>query len=520
MAEQHDYDIIILGGGSAGIVSGVMAGALKMRVLLIEKGKMGGECLNTGCVPSKALLHAAKVARTVRTAGQVGLRSHPVGREEAAGVLAHVRATVRVVEQADATAQLLRDNGVEIRFGDASFRDPHTLVLGGDVLTSDSFILATGSRPVAPEIPGLGDGEYLTNHTVFALEAVPESLLVVGGGPIGVEMAQAFQWLGSRVTLVQKGDRLLPHDDSEMARRLEGYLRDDGMDVRLNTTLTEVRRTGDVRTGLLTSGGETAEVPFEHVLFGIGRRPNTEGLNLEAAGVDYDDHAVTVDASLRTTAPHIYACGDLLGHDQFSHLAEYEAKTVVRNIVFPGESKASFRLEPWATFTEPELAHVGRTEDELKAQGVPYEVYRQPFSQNDRALTDNEPRGLVKVLTQGLTGKILGVHILGSRAGELAQEWILAMEHGHTIRDIADLIHIYPTLSMASQHAAQHWYERQSQRPLAQTALSAYTHVVRPRQTGIAWGALAAALAGAWLADRRGGARRDDPGPPPDRRRK
>ncbi len=488
---RSDYDLIILGGGSAGIVSGVMAAGLGLRVGLVEKEKMGGECLHTGCVPSKALLHAARVARTIRTADRAGLTAHPVSRADASGVLAHVRETIQAVEEADATTQMLREAGVEIRFGASRFTGPHEFLLEGQTLRAPHFLLATGSRPAAPDVPGLGAGDYLTNKTVFDLDEIPERLLVVGGGPIGVEMAQAFAWLGSRVTLIQRGDRLLPHDDSEMARLLEAYLREDGVDLRLETSLSAVHRDGSSRVALLRGpGGTEAEVPFDQVLLGIGRLPNTEGLGLEAAGVEFTGKGIKVDRSLRTTAPHIYACGDLLGHDHFSHLAEYEAKIAVRNIVFPGRSSASFDLSPWTTFTDPEMTHVGATEEQLQARGIKYEVYRQPFAQNDRAITDGETRGLVKVLTQGLTGKILGVHILGSRSGEMAQEWILAMEQGLSIRAIADLIHVYPTLSMASQHAAQRWYERKAREPWAAGLLHAYTRSVRPHGAVIAGGLL------------------------------
>ncbi len=497
---MNDYDIVILGGGSAGIVSGVMAGALGLRVLLIERGKMGGECLNTGCVPSKALLHAAKVAQTIRTANKLGFAPMRVTREDAAGVMRRVRDTITAVEDADATTKLLQDNGVEIRHGQARFTNPHTLEMDGRTMTAANFILATGSSPVEPSVPGLINGSYLTNHTVFDLDEIPARLLVVGGGPIGTEMAQAFALLGSRVALVQSAPRLLPRDDSELTGLLADYLREDGVDVRLSTKLSEVRQDGNSRVAVLTTGDQISEVPFDQILFGVGRRPNTEGLNLEAAGVAYDKERVQADDCLRTTAPHIYVCGDLLGHDQFSHLAEYEAKLVVRSIAFPGQAKASFRLSPWTTFTDPELTHIGQTEDELKAANIPYEVDKQPFAQNDRAITDGETRGLVKVLTTpGLTGKILGVHILGSRSGELAQEWILAMEHGHSVRVIADMVHIYPTLSLACQHAAQRWYERKSQQTAIKNSLSAYIGTVRPRERLLAFGLLGAAAVGTGL---------------------
>ncbi len=257
-----------------------------------------------------------------------------------------------------------------------------------------------------------------------------------------------------------------------------------------------VRQQADRRIATITQEDGVSEIVCDEILVAVGRVPNVEGLNLEAAGIEVEPTGIPVDDRLRTSAPTIYACGDVLGRYQFSHLAEYEAKIAVRNIVFPGASHATFRVAPWATFTDPELARVGLTEEEAQAQGLRYEVYRQLFAQNDRALTENEGNGLVKVLTQGLGGKILGVHILGPRAGELLQEWILAMERGLGIRALADSIHVYPTLSMASQHAAQRWYERKAEEPLVEKALETYVDVIRPRQGVIALGLLGAGLLG------------------------
>lgn len=494
---DFDYDVIILGGGSAGIVSGVMAGSLKLRTLLIEKNKMGGECLNTGCVPSKALLHAAKTAKTMRYAATIGLKDCPLERADAAGVMDWVRSAIDRVRTADASDELLRQHGTEIRMGNARFEDAHTLVLDGQHLRAANFILATGSHPRVPEIPGLKELGYRTNQTIFDLDSIPPTLLVIGGGPIGVEMAQAFQLLGSQVTLVQKNDRLLPRDDIELTRELETYLRQDGVDIRLNTSLLNVRQEGPQRIATLKQGDSTSEVCYDEILFAVGRAPNIDGLNLESAGVRVEKDHIPTDDALRTSAKHIYACGDLLGKYQFSHIAEYEAKTVVRNIAFPGAQKASFSLSPWTTFTDPELAHVGLTEEEAQQQGLVYEVLRQPFAQDDRALTENEDRGFVKVLTQGIAGKILGAHILGPRAGELIQEWVLVMQQGKSIRAVADLIHVYPTLTMANQHAAQRWYENKAQEPLFEKALETYARVIRPRQGVIAFGLLAAGLIGA-----------------------
>ena len=497
---NFDYDIIILGGGSAGIVSGVMASALKMRVLVVEKYKMGGECLNTGCVPSKALLHAAKTARTLCGAAAIGLRGSKIGRDEADGVMEWVRATIDRVRRADATEDLLRDNGAEIRMGDAQFEDAHTIVLDGRRVRAEHFILATGSHPILPDIPGVREAGCRTNQTIFELDCIPAALLVIGGGPIGVEMAQAFQLLGSQVTLVQKGGRLLPRDDAEPARALEEYLRQDGVDIRVNAEVAAVRREGASLVASIAQDGCTSEQRYDEILVAVGRAPNVEGLALEAAGVRVAEDRVPTDSALRTTAPNIYACGDLLGDYQFSHMAEVEAKIVVRNIVFPGRQEADFSVVPWTTFTDPELAHAGLTEEEAKQRGLAYEVSRQPFAQDDRAITDNDTRGFVKVLTKGIGGRIIGVHILGSRAGELIQEWVFAMRHGHTIRDVAGLVHVYPTLAMASQHAAQRWYERKAKEPLLNAALETYAHAIRPRQTGIALGVLGLGLIGAGAA--------------------
>lgn len=504
--KRYDYDIVILGGGSAGIVSGVMAAGLKMRTLVIEKYRMGGECLNTGCVPSKALIHAARTVRLMRTASQFNLPTREVSRDEAAGALEWARRAVPLVQKADATEDLLRQNGAEIRRGDARFLDPHTLEVDGDRIAAEHFILATGSRPRIPAIAGLEAAGYLTNQTLFNLREVPESLLVMGGGPVGIEMAQAFRLLGSRVTVVQRSERLLMSDDAELTGILTDALREDGVEIYLNSEVTGIRCDGDWRTATVRTPEREHDMRCTAILVAVGRAPNSEGMDLEAAGVAHDERGDRVDERLRTSAPHIYACGDITGAHQFSHSAEYEAKTVVRNIAFPGFERIDYRIDPWATFTDPELAHAGMTEEQARRLGISYEVYRQPFAQNDRAITDGERSGMVKVLARGLEGKILGVHILGPRAGELMQEWLLAMKLGRSIRDVADLEHIYPTLSMACQHAAQRWYERKAQDPVAQKLIATYAGSVRPNARKIGLGAVAVsalATAAALLTRRR-----------------
>jgi pyruvate/2-oxoglutarate dehydrogenase complex dihydrolipoamide dehydrogenase (E3) component len=501
-----DYDVIILGGGSAGIVAGVTLGGFGLKVLLIEKAAMGGECLNTGCVPSKALIHCAKVAHTMRRAGEFGLPSVSLRRDDARGVMSHVRESVARVREADATETLLRDQGVEIRFGDARFTSPDALELDGETLRAEHFLLCTGSRPRVPDLPGAEHARVLTNQTVFDLEEVPPSLMVVGGGPVGVEMAQAFARLGSRVTLVQRGFRLLPRDDHELATALEGYLREDGVELVFNAEPVrfEPGLGGSTRVRLRRGDGEEIARECYHVLFAAGRLPNAEGLNLEAAGVSFTDEGVEVDGALHTTGPRVWACGDVLGKYQYSHMAEYEAKLVAQNIFLPVRQRTEFHVAPWCTFTDPELAHVGLTEEEAIEAKVPCIVLRQPFAQDDRALVEGEGKGTVKLLVSpGLRGEVLGASVLGPRAGELIGEFTLAMERGLGIRALADSVHVYPTLAMACQHAAQRWYEQKAKEPGVQAALKTY-RTVRPALPAVGKGlAAGAALGGLWWLYRR-----------------
>jgi pyruvate/2-oxoglutarate dehydrogenase complex dihydrolipoamide dehydrogenase (E3) component len=470
------YEIIVIGGGSAGIVSANVAAGLGVRTALVEKERIGGECLWTGCVPSKALLHAASVAALCRrqatasaaSLSSVACRLSPdLGRE----ALCYVREAIQRVKEADATEEMMREFGVEIFFGPPRFIDRHTLQVGDQRLAARQFILATGSHPAVPEVPGLRESGFLTNQTIFDLEEVPESLVVIGGGPVGVEMAQAFHRLGADVTLLQHGPRLLPRDDTELVEQLEGLLRSEGIRIMTGVEAAEVRRQPDgMKRVTWRQGGEEAEARAAEVLVGAGRRPNVEGLNLEAAGVRLDEKGVWVDRRLRTSAPNIWACGDVLGRHQFSHMAEHEAKAVVRNALLPFPQRVPFEIEPWTTFTDPELAHVGLTEAEARDQGRNVHVYRHSFQQDDRALVDEEGRGMVKIIADG-RGRLMGAHILGPRAGELIHEFVLAMRHGLSVRALADTIHVYPTLSMANQRAAQRYYQELAGQPLARNAL-------------------------------------------------
>ena len=365
----------------------------------------------------------------------------------------------------------MRGFGVELCFGSPRFVDRHVLQVGDQQLLGRQFILATGSRPAIPEIAGLAEAGFLTNQTIFSLDEVPASLAVIGGGPIGVEMAQAFGRLGVDVTLLHRGPRLLPRDDVELTTQLEELLRGEGVQILTGAEVVEVQRgnAGQKRLSV-RQGDRTIIVEAAEILVAAGRQANVEGLNLEAAGVRLAGEGVWVDARLRTSARHIWACGDVLGRRQFSHMAEHEAKVVVRNALLPFPARVPFDVEPWTTFTEPELAHVGLTEAEARAQGRKVRVFRHSFQQDDRALVDEAGQGFVKIVADP-RGRVLGAHILGPRAGELIHEFILAMRHGLSVRALADTIHVYPTLSMANQRAAQRYYQDWADQPLLRNGL-------------------------------------------------
>lgn len=475
-ARSYDYDLVILGGGSAGIVAGNVAGALGARVALVEKSRIGGECLWTGCVPSKALLHVADVARTMRTAGtELGLKNARLTRDDCAGALGYVKRKIEAVRVNDATEQMLRDFGVEIVFGESRFLTPHLLRTPQGDLRAAAFLIATGSSPSVPTIPGLADAGFVTNTTLFDLDAIPASLIAVGGGYIGCEMGQALARLGAKVTLLDRGERLLHRDDAELVDLLAETLRNEGVEIVSGATITQVRAAEGKKTVLAEVRGDRREWIADEILIAVGRAANTAGLALEAAGVTLDQIGnVSVDAAGRTSAPHIWACGDVTGQHQFSHMAEHEAKVLVRNILFPGAQAVPVAIVPWAIFTDPELAHVGLTEAEARekygAENI--QALRHTFRQDDRAIVENRTTGLVKVIVTGLNGNIVGAHILGPQAGDMIHEWVLAMRHGLPVRAIADLIHVYPTVSVSNQRAAQRWYGRLLEKPLVKGALS------------------------------------------------
>ncbi|RMD94085.1 MAG: dihydrolipoyl dehydrogenase [Calditrichaeota bacterium] len=469
---KYDYDMVVIGGGAAGLTSAGVSVSLGAKTALVEAKKLGGDCTWYGCIPSKTLLKAAQVAHYFKTAHRYGLKSVNY-TFNFAEVMAHVRRIQQqVYEDADAP-EIYENLGVEVITARAAFIDPHTVELQASdgnqrQITSRYFIIATGSAPVVPPIPGLDQIRYLTNESIFSLTDLPQTLLVIGAGPIGLEVAQAFQRLGAQVVVVDIADGILLNDDRELADLLKIQLEAEGIQFFTSTQVERVENVqGKIRLfARQLSEAKTLTLEGDAVLLSVGRKPNVEGLNLEAAGVKYNKSGIAVNESCRTNVKHIYACGDVTGRFQFTHFAEHMAKVAVSNALLHFPMKLDNRHITWCTYTDPELAHVGLTEKQLQEKGVKYEIYRFPFSKIDRAITDNETVGWVKVFARKLTGKIYGVNILGGHAGEMIGEYALAMRHGITLKKISDTIHPYPTYVLGNRRAADQWYVRKQSRTL------------------------------------------------------
>lgn len=447
-----EYDLVIIGGGSGGLVVASAAAQLKAKVALVEKEKLGGDCLWYGCVPSKSLIHAGRVAYNVKHGARFGIYTPPpeINFSEAMG---HVHRVIQAIEPHD-SPERFRGLGVDVIFGSGQFRDRHTFEVNGRSLTARAFVISTGSRPKIPDVPGLQAAGFLTNEQVFALKERPESLVIIGAGPIGCELGQAFHRLGCPVTLLSSREHILPKEDPEAAIVVEEQLRSEGITI-LNNTRAEKVEVIDGKKHIWAGG---KEIIADQILVSSGRVPNVETLNLEAAGVACTHQGVEVDSALRTSNPNIYACGDVIGGYQFTHVAGYEAVFVLTNALFSPikkffPSKIDYRVIPWATFTEPELARVGLTEQQARDRyGDDVFVLKQAFSGVDRAQAEGATRGFNKIITRG-NGEILGAHLVGPAAGELIHEIVLAMANKLPVSKLSS-IHIYPTLSEVNSKAA------------------------------------------------------------------
>jgi pyruvate/2-oxoglutarate dehydrogenase complex dihydrolipoamide dehydrogenase (E3) component len=448
MAERLIPDICVIGAGSGGLSVAAAAAAFGVPVVLIEKAKMGGECLNTGCVPSKSLIAAGKRARLIADAAAFGV-SAPATDIDFAKVHRHVHDVIAAIAPNDSRE---RFNGLGVRVieGAARFADRNTVVVDGIAIAARRFVIATGSSPLLPPIPGLDRVLYLTNETVFDLTTRPEHLIVIGAGPIGLELAQAFRRLGSAVTVLEAGEPLA-REDGECAAIVLDALEREGVTVRRNVAVAGAEGTGSKVK--IVFGDDAEAIEGSHLLIATGRKANTDGLALERARIACDRSGIVVNKSLKTTNRRVYAIGDVVGRGQFTHLANYHAGLVIRNALFRLPVKVNADLVPRVTFTDPELAHVGLTETEARARGIAIRVLRWPYHENDRAQAERETVGHIKVITDG-RGKIIGATIVGETAGELITAWTLAISRGLNIRAVAGMIVPYPTLAEIGKRAA------------------------------------------------------------------
>lgn len=471
---RFDRNLIVIGAGAAGLVTAYIGAAVKAKVTLIEGQRMGGDCLNTGCVPSKALIRAARLLADLRRADQFGLRSAPA-RVDFAAVMARVRAVIRQVEPHDSVARYT-GLGVEVIHGQARLVSPWKVAIDTDSgpreLTARTIVLATGAAPATPDLPGLDTVHWVNSDTVWSLDALPERLVVLGGGPIGCELAQAFAELGSQVTVVARSGLLGKEDPDVIAQVAQG-LASAGVALRTGAEPLRCERVdGEQRLVLRDAAGEMA-LPFDVLLCATGRQARVAGLGLEALGIPLTrSGTVEVNAYLQTRHPSIYACGDVAGPYQFTHAAAHQAWYAAVNALFSGllgpigRFKADYRVMPRVTFTRPEVAQVGLNETEARAQGVACEVTRYDLADLDRALADGAAHGFVKVLTPPGNDRILGVTVVGEHAGELLAEFTLAMKHGLGLNKILATVHPYPTWSEAAKYAAGEWKRAHAPRRL------------------------------------------------------
>ena len=464
---SYDNNLVVIGGGSAGLVSAYIAAAVKAKVTLVEKHNMGGDCLNTGCVPSKALIKTAKLLSQMRRSKDYGIRS-ATADFDFADVMERVRGVVAKVEPHDSVERYTK-LGVDCLKASAKITTPWTVevTLGNGekrTLTTKNIVIAAGGRPFVPPVPGLRESKPVTSDTVWDLRKLPARLIVLGGGPIGCELAQAFARLGAKVTQVEMLPRLLSREDPEFSDLVMKRFRSEGIEVLVGHKAKEVRVEGGTKTVVVEHEGREKAIACDEILCAVGRVANTEGYGLEELGIrTTKQHTVEVNEFLQATYPNIYACGDVAGPYQFTHTASHMAWYCAVNALFGRFRKfrVDYSVIPWATFTEPEVARVGLNETEAKDKGIPYEVSTYGIDDLDRAIADGEAEGLVKVLTQPGSDKILGATIAGEHAADILAEYVAAMRHGFGMNKILGTIHTYPTMAEANKYAAGAWKRAQ-----------------------------------------------------------
>ena len=461
--KSFDRDMIVIGAGSGGLVSAYIGAAVKAKVSLIEKGAMGGDCLNTGCVPSKALIRTAKLMHDVAHSGDYG-----VARAEAsldfARTMERIQGVIAEIEPHD-SPERYRGLGVDVIQGAATIVSPWAVEVNGRTLTTRNIVVATGASPFVPPIEGLSDVPYRTSENLWEMRVQPKRLVVLGGGPIGSELTQAFRRLGSDVWQVERSDRIMGREDPEISDRVKARFEAEGVNVMTGTDAVAVEAGGEggaLGTLVCERGGETLRLPFDELIVAVGRKPNTGGFGLEKLGVRLDERGtIATDEYLRTNLPNVYAVGDVAGPYQFTHTASHQAWYAAVNSLFGTfrRFKVDYRVIPWATFTDPEVARVGLNETEAKERGVPYEVTTYDVDESDRAIADSAAYGVIKVLTVPGKDTILGATIVGVHAGDLIAEYVLAMKQRIGLKKLLGTIHIYPTLAESNKAVAGRWQQ-------------------------------------------------------------
>ncbi|MDY0042939.1 MAG: mercuric reductase [Desulforhabdus sp.] len=472
------YNLVVIGAGTAGLVSAAGAAGLGAKVALIEKHLIGGDCLNVGCVPSKGVIRASRAAHEVRTAGRFGVQINGDVEVDFAAAMERMRKLRSRISFHD-SAERFRSLGVDVYLGEGRFTGVDTVEVADQTLQFSRAVIATGARAIALPIEGLADAGYLTNETVFTLTERPQRLAVIGGGPLGSELSQAFHRLGSKVSIFEMSDHLLGREDSDAAAILQTAFSREGIELLLRAAPKRIETVEDGKRILFEQNGEERSIVVDEILLGVGRAPNVEGLGLDLAGVDYDNKSgVLVDDYLQTANQRIYAAGDICLPYKFTHTADATARIVIQNALFHGRKKWTSLTIPWTTYTDPEVAHVGMYERDAKEQGIEVDTFIRPLEEVDRAILDGEEEGFVKVHVKRGTDKILGATIVASHAGEMIDEISLAMVGGLGLKTLANVIHPYPTQAEAVRQAAD-MYNRTRLTPFVRKAFRFWLSLAR-----------------------------------------
>ena len=450
---NYDFDIGILGGGAAGLTIAAGAAQAGAKTLIVEKeDKLGGDCLHYGCVPSKTLIRTAQVYHFMKNSSRFGLPAVGLQRPDFREISARIETVISAIQKHDSEERFC-SLGAKVEFGPPTFVDDHSISLNGKRYSARNWAIATGSSAAIPPIEGLRETPYITNREVFSLEKLPESMVIVGGGPIGIELAQAFARLGTKVTVVEFLTQILNADDADMTDIVLKVLKSEGVEFHLNSAVQSTRDLGNEKEVIFKKADEIKSIRAETILVATGRKVNLDGLGLESIGVTLDRRGLRLDTRLRTTQTHIYGAGDVTGVYQFTHAAGYEGGIVLSNAIFHFPRKVSYAYLPWVTYTDPELASIGMNEKSANAAGIKYTVWSEAFENNDRSLAEGEKVGKIKMLLDEKE-RLIGVQILGSRAGDLLSEWVVVMNGNVKLSTLASAVHPYPTLGEINKRVA------------------------------------------------------------------